>query len=147
VVSWNVLVRPGGGLTLVDWEDAQEHGPPLWDLSFFLTDALARLDGVRSDAQQDEHSRLLWRGELPSSAHLFGWLRRAAGELDLPAGAVGPLVTLLWLSVGLDHLAHLEAAERSSPGSLGAGLPMLRLAQTWLRDDGLGPSWHGWEQS
>ena len=140
LATWNVLFDRGS-FVAIDWEDAQEAGPPLWDLFFFLTDALAILDGVSSDAERDEHSRRLWRGELPSSERLFEWTRRAVDELELPVESVGPLATLLWLSVGLEHLAHLELADSADLESGFARLPVMRMARLWLEDPQLGPAW------
>ena len=40
---WNVLVTPSGNVALLDWEAAEPHGMPLWDLFYFL-----RSYGVRA---------------------------------------------------------------------------------------------------
>jgi hypothetical protein len=137
--SENVLVE-GARFGVVDWEDAEEHGPPLWDLVYFLTDALAYLDAVGSDAERDEHSRRLWRGELPSSQVLFAWTRRYLDVLALPAEAVGPLVTALWLAVGAAHAEHAERAEGTGVDRV----PAHRFARIWLDDPDLGPGWDRW---
>jgi hypothetical protein len=132
--TWNVVTTEHG-FTAVDWEDAHEHGPPLWDLFYFLTDALAYLDGAGFGRERDEHSLRLWRGELPSSRVLFAWTRRYVEALALPPEAVGTLATALWLWVASFHPrrenAELNAAER--------------FATLWLREPALGVSWSRWQ--
>jgi hypothetical protein len=141
--AWNMVVD-GTAFTVVDWESARRHGLPLWDLVYFLTDALGALDGAVTEAEQDEHARRLFRGELPSSEALFGWLRRAVAELGLPPDAVGPVVTLGWLHHGLSHLARDASLEQAAQGH-GRAVPAIeRIAPLWLADPALGPTWERW---
>lgn len=138
---WNVVVR-SGDFRVVDWESAVAHGLPLGDLLYFLTDALAWLDGA-AEAGWERYVARLYRGELPSSATLFDWIRRAVQALGIPPSAVGPLATLCWLGHGMSHLY------RQRTGSLYraevSGLPRAeRVAAVWLSDPALGPSWDRW---
>ncbi len=138
----NLLVH-GTGFTAVDWESARPDGLPLWDLFYFLTHALALADRVSSEDERAEHFVRLWRGELPSSRLAFRLTREAAAASGVPAGAVGPLVTLLWLSYAALDSAHVErvAAVAGEPADEPA---TMQLARRWLSEPGLGPDWSGW---
>jgi hypothetical protein len=141
--AWNV-VGDERSFTVLDWESARRHGLPLWDLLYFLVDALAQLDGAWSDEERVRHALALLRGELVSSPLLFAWVRQAAEEARIPNEGVGPIATLCWLHHGLSHLSRREAA-------VGAGTvageripPVERIAPTWLADPLLGPGWSRW---
>jgi hypothetical protein len=139
----NVVVDRGT-FGVLDWESARAHGFPLWDLFYFLTAALAFVDGTASEAEQDEHFVRLWRGELPSSTVLFEWTRRFVDAAGIPPDAVGALATLrvLWL-------AHEDArhAEKTAAAGAGGGTPVsVRQAALWLADPQLGPGWDRWRR-
>jgi hypothetical protein len=140
--SWNIIAGDRG-FTAVDWEAARRFGLPLWDLLYFLTDALATLDRVATPADQDEHTRRVLSGESSRSGILFGWLRRMVDELAIPDAAVGPIATLSWLHHGLSHRARTAASERfGSNAALPA--PASRIVDFWLDDPKLGPRWAAW---
>ena len=116
--------------------------PALWDLVYFLTDAFERLAGAATDRAREEHFAALWRGDLPTSRAAFRWVREAAAASDLPPEAVGPLVTLHWLS-----LASSDIDQTAALGSAGAPEPpTAKFARRWLRDPGLGAAWSGWRR-
>ena len=140
---WNVVVGPSG-FTSVDWESAREHGLPLWDLVYFLTDALATLAGAASPQAQDELSMELLRGDSCRSPFLFGWVERAVRDLQIPREAVGPLVTLGWLHHGLSHRTRATALRRAGGGEPALPGPAGRLASIWLTDPALGVDWRAW---
>jgi hypothetical protein len=140
--TWNIIAGRRG-FTAVDWEAARRFGLPLWDLLYFLTDALATLDRAATPADQDEHTRLLLRGESPRSDILFDWLRRMADELAIPDAAIGPIATLSWLHHGLSPGARTAVSERfGSDTALPA--PASRVVDFWLDDPKLGPHWAAW---
>ena len=143
--SWNLVVE-GANFTAVDWEAARRLGLPLWDLLYFLTDALATLDRVPSPDEQDEHTRLLLRGESKRSPLLFDWVRRMVAGLDIPRGAVGPIATLGWLHHGLSHAARVDAARRFG-SETGLAAPGSRVASFWLTDPRLGATWSAWRDA
>jgi hypothetical protein len=134
----NVFVR-NADFEVVDWESATTHGFPLWDLFFFLTDALAIVDGVDSEDARARHFVRLWRGELESSRVLFRWTRTLADAAAVPATALGALATALWVGYAArdsEHVARLAALEPTA-----AEPTTLRLARRWLSEPGLGPGW------
>ena len=146
--SWNVVTHSTSDFVAVDWEAARTDGFPLWDLVYFLTDALMHLDGASSSSVRDAHNRRLFRGELASSKIIFGWLRRAVDALAVPEKSVGPLVTLCWLHHGLSGTARRLAVESHAPvDRIGGEIPDAeRIARLWLRTPGLGVSWDSWRQ-
>ena len=139
--SWNLVVRPGD-FTVVDWEDAVPHSFPLWDLVYFLDDALAELDGQASLDQRTDHFVHLFRGDLPTSELLFRWIRTAVQALDIPADAVGPLTTLCWLDHGLPDQA--KEARRVAHGFDAHPSLLEAAARAWLADPALGRDWDRW---
>jgi len=143
--TWNVIGDGGtAGFTAIDWESAREHGLPVWDLLYFLVDALARLDGATTPDQRAAHAPRLLRGELPSSAHLFHWVRRGAEASGVPAQSVGAVATLCWLSHGLSHRLRWQAGDAAGAGGSQWVPPVERLAPVWLADPVLGPGWDRW---
>jgi hypothetical protein len=141
--TWNVVVASPAEFVAIDWESARRHGLPLWDLLYFLTDALSALDGADSHEERAAASIRLLRGDSPSSETLFRWVRRAVDETGIPADAVGAIATLGWLHHGLSHVPRRSAAESVEPGS-GIVDPVGLLAPAWLRDPALGVSWSRW---
>jgi phosphotransferase family enzyme len=145
VGSWNVIVK-GDEFTIVDWEDAVDHGLPLWDLLYFLADAIAHLDGARARDARPGHFERLFLGELPSSALLFRWTRRMVDALGLPAESVGRLATLCWLHHGLAGERRAAAAPGPPPERDVPHESLKRMAERWLSHPGLGVDWRRWQE-
>jgi Phosphotransferase enzyme family len=143
VGSWNVIVSNAEEFEVIDWESARRHGLPLWDLLYFLTDALSALEGANTSEERAAAAIPLLRGDSRWSQLLFEWVRRAVGEAQIPPDAVGPIVTLGWLHHGLSHVTRGRAVESVEPGS-GLVDPVGLIAPAWLRDPALGPSWNRW---
>ena len=145
---WNVLVR-GEDFTVVDWESSRRAGLPLWDLVYFLTDALTALTDPADGRAKEHVVAALLRGELPLSTALFTRVAEAAGQLGVPLTAVGPVVTLAWLHHGLsaDARARAGAAHGATTGAASATGPLQRVASYWLSDPGLGVGWQAFAAS
>jgi hypothetical protein len=143
--SWN-LVAAGGTFTAVDWESSLREGFPLWDLLYFLTDALAHLDGASPLERRVEHAARLHRGELGSSAILFAWVRRIVDALAITPQSVGRLATLCWLHHGVSHISRRAAAESVAPNTSGLAPYLDGIARLWLTDRALGPGWEAWRR-
>ena len=131
--TWNVIASGPDDFSVIDWETAREHTLPLCDLVFFLGNALLHLDGATAPESRDRHTLQLFLGELPSSEILFRWIRNAVDALELPAEAVGPIVTLCWL----DHAAE-DVARTSLPATLGGGRPGARATRAGSPASGCG---------
>jgi hypothetical protein len=141
--SWNILVGDSS-FTAVDWESAREHGLPLWDIVYFLTDALTTIDSAENQGWDDYFVRL-YRGELPQSSLLFRWIRRAAEAAAVPATAVGPIITLGWLHHGLSHFHRRAALEHANAIGYPSPPRLERIAALWIETPGLGPTWTRWQ--
>ena len=145
--TWNV-VADESDFVVVDWENAREAALPLWDLLYFLGDALVLLDdpGAAEDAPEQLPARIvrLFAGRAPSSPRLFSWVRRAAQVAAVPPDAVGAIATLCWLSHSLSadvHNVDIAALTPRDPPRL-HGLE--GIARAWMTDSALGPSWSAW---
>ena len=140
---WNIVVGKGS-FTALDWESARRHGLPLWDLTYFLTDALVRLEQVEP-AGWDQFVLSLYRGESRRSPFLFSWIRRVVEATGVPPDAVGAVVVLGWLHHGLSHVTRSEALAREEALGYPSPPPIGRLARLWLTEPGLGPGWRRWQ--
>jgi hypothetical protein len=144
--SWNLVVTEAD-FTAVDWELARPHGLPLWDLLYFLADALGVIDGSTAGENRHVHTRRLFRGDLEASKVLFRWVRRAVDRLSIPSEAVGSIATLCWLHHSLTHVGRSEILEDLT-GSLPSALHGTELvASDWLADPALGVTWSRWRTS
>lgn len=143
--SWNIVVGPTGFIAL-DWESAREHGLPLWDLFYFLADALALVDGSTAGAERHRHTVRLFRGDLASSRILFRWTRRAATAAGVPADAVEGIATLCWLHHSLSHVSRASAIDAHAHGSLQPIHGTENVAAAWLADPALRNGWRQWRQ-
>jgi hypothetical protein len=140
---WNLVIRKGGFMA-VDWESARRHGLPLWDLVYFLVDALVHLDGAWAAGTRQTHAARLLLGKLPSSAVLFRWVRAAVQSLGISDSAVGPIVTLGWMHHGVSKVARRMAMDELALGPGTDDTYGEWMAELWLREPGLGPSWSAW---
>lgn len=139
--SWNIVADDRGRFTVLDWESARPSGLPLWDLLYFLADALTLLDGTAGDPGGFTR---LFRGEAPSSTRLFAWTRRAVESLAIPPSAVGAIATTCWLHHGLSRLARADALGRHVEQAAALGWRADSYANAWLSEPGLGPGWCAW---
>jgi len=138
---WNI-VADDRTFTVVDWESAREHGFPLWDLLYFLLDALTHLDGVRPTGERVDQAVRLFRGELTASRVLFEWLRRALVAFDIAEEEVGMIATLCWLHHEASDAARLSRARAAAVAPTGLR-PLVELfAHRWVREPGLGLTWN-----
>ena len=140
VGSWNIVVGEDGFVVL-DWESARRPGLPLWDLLYFLVDALPLVEGARTPAERADRAMALLRGASVWSPMLFDWLRKAAAAAAMPPAAIGPVATLCWLHHGLSHVTRGRAATGIEPGASVSIPPVERIAAGWLADPALGPDW------
>jgi hypothetical protein len=141
--SWNIVVDRDR-FTALDWESAREHGLPLWDLFYFLADALALLDGSIGGDTRHVHTTRLFRGDLPSSAILFVWTRRCVEQLAIPPDAVGKIATLCWLHHSLSHVRRRATIDILARGATQPVHGTENVAAAWLDDPALGETWNRW---
>ena len=142
--TWNIVADPNDGeFTVLDWESARRSGLPLWDLWYFLADALRAIDAAGPD-DPGAAFRRLFRGDSPSSALLFRWTREAVERLGIPPASVAKLATLCWLHHGLSHTSRAQALERHSVDGAAIRWPTEDYPRIWLDDPGLGATWSAW---
>jgi hypothetical protein len=142
--TWNVVIDRRGHFGVVDWESSRETGMPLWDLTYFLADALTLIEHRRF-ANRTAAILKLFRGESTHSELLFRRVRETASELGVAAHAVGPLVSLGWL-----HHAQSPEQRRTRLRNAGADVDTDRgvlslIAKPWLEDPALGFGWKLWQ--
>jgi len=137
---WNVHVD-GEAFAVIDWESSRTAGLPLWDLLYFLTDALAEQAARSESLRKDDAVPRLLRGELPASKILFERVRRAAERLGVPDEAVGAIATLAWLEHARSPDLRAEIAAIQSAESGAGRFPLEQVASYWLADPLLGVDW------
>jgi len=136
--TWNVLVE-GSRFTVVDWESSRQ-GEPLWDLAYFLSDALTAA-GPRDPEARVRSMLALHRGDAKESGRFFRWLELGAKAFDVDA--VGDVVLRGWQhhSRSHDRRSDRGRALRGETGGAAERGPLERLAGPWLDDPDLGADW------
>lgn len=140
--SWNIHVD-GGSFAVLDWESARDDGLPLWDLAYFLGDALPLVAGARSFEERAEAAADIFAGRHALSGVLFEWIERAARLMSMPDDAIGPAVLTGWLHHATSHVAR-QAALFEAGAPAGPVPAAERLADRWLTDTLLGTGWRAW---
>jgi hypothetical protein len=141
--TWNV-VADRGDFVVVDWENVREAALPLWDLLYFLGNALVLLDGAYTPEQLPARMARLFAGEAQSSPLLFSWVRRAAEAAAVPRDAVGAVATLCWLSHSLSAGVHNLDIATFTPGDPPRIHGLEGIARAWMAHPALGPDWRAW---
>jgi hypothetical protein len=144
---WNVIARDADHFFVIDWESARAGGFPLWDLMLFLTDALRTMDGALTRDLKDRYMVELFRGEQDSSEIFFRWLRKAVDALEIPASAVGPVLTLGLLDRGATVASRRAERAAKGIGEVWGETTGERWARLWLKESGLGPGWDAWRRN
>jgi hypothetical protein len=143
---WNVHVD-GDAFAVIDWESSRAAGLPLWDLLYFLTDALGEQAARSESLSKDDAVPRLLRGELPASATLFERLRRAAEHHGVPDETVGAIATLAWLEHARSPDLRAEIASVQSAESGAGRFPLEQVASYWLADPLLGVDWPAYSRA
>lgn len=138
--TWNVLVE-GKRFTVVDWESSRV-GQPLWDLAYFLSDALTAT-GPRDPDARLQAIVALHRGEREESGRFFTWIAQGAQAAGVPPESVGNVVLGGWQHHGSSHDARSQRGRllRGETGAAADRGPLERLAGPWTDDPELGPAW------
>lgn len=117
----NVLLLPGGGAGVLDWETAEPLGLPACDLFFFLTYIAFARRGRWSRQGHVEAFHEAFFGPRPwARPYVEGYAR----EVGLPAAALTPLLVLTWARYLAGLLARLGEEEGPAAG---------RESAEWLR--------------
>jgi hypothetical protein len=141
--AWNVVAQDDDFVVL-DWENVRPDSLPLWDLLYFLGNALVLLDGPYAPEELPPRMARLFAGETPTSPLLFSWVRQGAEAAEVPLDAVPAVATLCWLSHSLSAGEHnLDIASftpRDPPRMHG----LEGVAEAWMQHPALGPRWSVW---
>jgi hypothetical protein len=143
--TWNV-VADGEDFVVVDWENVREHALPLWDLLYFLADALVVVDGSEGPARLPAQVTRLFAGEAPSSPVLFSWVRRGIDAAAVPADAVDALAALCFLSHTHSFGAHNADLAAFTPREGPRTHGLEGIARAWMAHPALGPGWNAWRE-
>ena len=108
---WNILVTPKDEVFFLDWEAAESHGIPLWDLWYFLRSyavGLARASGVH-DAMKGFEQQFLSGN--PFTHFALDVLHTYCEQLALPAELVEPLFYTCWMHRALKEANRLKKTQ------------------------------------
>jgi len=141
--SWNVVAE-GEDFVVVDWEDAREAALPLWDLLYFLADALVQLDGSAAPEHLPARMTRLFAGDAPASPFLFAWIRRAIDSMVVAPDAVATIATLCWLSHSLSAGRHDRDLATYAPRHPARIHGFEGMARAWMEHPALGVGWSAW---
>lgn len=102
----NILVRNNGGIVVLDWENGEAHGMPLWDLLYFVRSVAVATRGSARTARL-EASLVPFTSEGPLNELLADSIHRLTARIDLPGPAIGPLVVHCWVQQALKETTRL----------------------------------------
>ncbi|MDQ2693991.1 MAG: aminoglycoside phosphotransferase family protein [Pseudomonadota bacterium] len=108
--TWNILVNDDNGIIIMDWEAAELHGMPLWDLFYFFRTFASWISRARGvvDPQQSFADHFL----KPSA--LGDLLRATVSDycrgVGLDQALARPLLTLCWMHRALKESTRLTGA-------------------------------------
>jgi hypothetical protein len=143
--AWNVVARDDDFVVL-DWENARSAGLPLWDLLYFVGNALVLLDGPYTPEELPPRMARLFAGETPASPVLFSWVRRGADAATVPLDAVAAIATLCWLSHSLSAGEHNVDIATFTPRDPPRMHGLEGVADVWMTHPALGASWSVWRE-
>jgi hypothetical protein len=141
--AWNVVVEDEE-FTVLDWENVRPNALPLWDLLYFLGNALVLLDGPYAPDELPPRMARLLAGDTPASPLLFSWVRRGAEAASVPLDSVAAIATLCWLSHSLSAGEHNLDIAAFTPRDPPRRHGLEGMAEAWMEHPALGPGWSAW---
>jgi hypothetical protein len=108
---WNVLVTPSGRVVFLDWEAAEPHGMPLWDLLYFLRSFCVCVAG-RGDSLQSLEELLFQDSPLAELA--VDSIRNYCVVTGLQGHLVEPLFHTCWMHRALKESTRLPPTKLRS---------------------------------
>jgi hypothetical protein len=106
--TWNALAQPNNGVAFLDWEAAELHGVPLWDLLYFLRSycvGAARAQGTRDRLIGFEEQFL---GQSKISHLVIEAIKRYCKHTGLSGNMVEPLFYTCWVHRALKESTRLK---------------------------------------
>ena len=120
----NLILRPAGGLGVVDWELAVPNGLPACDLFFFLTYVAFALHNARAKGDYLSPFHAAFFGE---KAWARPYVETYAERMHLPPHLIAPLFLFCWARYMSQLLVRLDAGD--TPGPVESG------TAEWLRSN------------
>ena len=143
--AWNIVVE-NDEFTVLDWENVRPNALPLWDLLYFLGNALVFLDGPYAPDELPPRMARLFAGDASTSPVLFSWVRRGAETASVPLDSVAPVATLCWLSHSLSPGTHNLDIAAFTPQDPPRRHGLEGVAEAWMKHPALGPRWSVWRE-
>ncbi len=106
----NIIARQDGSITMLDWENAEPRGMPLWDVLYFVR-SLAVATGTRRRLDRLQASLRPFVEDGPLNALLAEFLADAARRVALPPEMIRPLLLHCWVQQALKETTRLPANE------------------------------------
>ena len=129
---WNVLVAPGGRLSILDWESAEPHGLPALDLVYFLTYGALFLEGTMDSGQETlTYSRMLDAASPAGEVHR-DCVERYVEATGVDSAALPALRILLWMIHADSEYERFTADAGGRPG--GAALAASVCLRLWREE-------------
>ena len=94
--TWNLLVDQDDRVRILDWESAELHGPPLWDLFYFLRSFAVRAGRRRGLDRGHAIGRHLL-GSSPIAHQAAGWVDAYCWRLGIERHLAEPLFHTCWM--------------------------------------------------
>lgn len=103
--SGNAVRRPDGRTAFLDWESATTDGVPLWDVFHFARSHLLDVAPIRRIARTPRNLV----ATLSADRGLRQAVDRYVERLEIPDGAIGPLLITGWAHRALKEVSRLPA--------------------------------------
>lgn len=109
--TWNLMVTRSGKVAFLDWEAAEPHGMPLWDLFYFLRSYciwVTRGNGRRDSLQIFAQS---FMDETPLNLLIGEMTNDYCHQLGLPEEIIQPLFYTCWMHRALKESTRLPQSK------------------------------------
>jgi hypothetical protein len=133
---WNVLVRPGGSLAMLDWESAEPDGVPVLDLVYYLSYASFFVDGTMDSGREAESYAAMLDPRSFTGRVYAECVSRYTERVGLPPTSVAPLRLLCWLVHAGAAARRAEAARSTARRPPERDRLLLALARAELANHG-----------
>lgn len=108
--TWNMMVADGA-VRFLDWESAEEVGPPLWDLAYFIRSYAVQSGRRRGQSRSRAISRhLVGASDVTEAAGR--WIEGYRRTLGLAPELVAPLFHTCWMHRAVKESGRLAKGSR-----------------------------------
>lgn len=105
--AWNLLVAAGGTPAFLDWEAAERHGMPLWDVFYFVRSFAVTVARARGRSSSLAAVRRELLADAPLNRLLASAVGRHCDEIGLDRALVEPLFVTCWMHRALKEATRL----------------------------------------